>query len=70
MSTGAWTFRPIQLRRILKAAKEAGVSVRVEIERDKLVVTTIDGKASELVNPWDVEASQLRLRREVNDAAS
>lgn len=70
MSAGAWALRPVQLKRVLKAAKEAGVSVRVEIEKDRMVVTTIDGKASEVINPWDVAASQLRLKNELNNAAS
>src|SRR5882724_3666980 len=42
MSTGRWKFRPTDLTRALKAAKAAGVPVRIEIESDKMVVYSCD----------------------------
>jgi hypothetical protein len=63
MSSGQWPFKPTQLERVFKAAKKAGVAVRVEIEPGKIVATTLrDGETANGTdnNPWDVAEAKLR----------
>jgi hypothetical protein len=58
MSRGPRAFRRSDLIRALKAAKAAGVNVRVEIMGGKMVLETVghcDGEAAMQgsPNPWD-----------------
>jgi hypothetical protein len=56
VSTGPATFRESDLTRALKAAKKAGVRVRVDIEPGKMRVTMIDedeAKQAATSNEWD-----------------
>jgi hypothetical protein len=55
MSRGPVTFKELDLTRALKAAKKAGVRVRVDIVPGKLTVTTLNDNepADGEPNPWD-----------------
>lgn len=59
MSRGPSTFRQVDLARCLKAAKAAGVAVRIEIERGKITVIPsrepVESETSAVaeLNEWD-----------------
>jgi hypothetical protein len=55
VSAGPATFKETDVGRVLKAAKKAGVRVRIDIEKGHLRVTMIadDEPDSTTDNPWD-----------------
>jgi hypothetical protein len=67
MGNGPCTFREADLAKALKAAKKAGVRVRIEIESgNKLAVTMLpiaQGVSKEEPNPWDEDDEETRIAK-------
>jgi hypothetical protein len=53
MSRGPQTFRQADLTRALKAARAAGVKVRIRIAKDGMVIEMTDGEITTGKNEWD-----------------
>jgi hypothetical protein len=47
MARRACTFKESDLRRALRAARSAGVQVRIEIEHGKIIVVPLDDKVGD-----------------------
>jgi hypothetical protein len=66
MGRGKSTFRQSDVTRLLRAARAAGVKVRVEIEPGKLIAVTVDDDSgNEGQNEWDEDldgADQTEIR--------
>lgn len=65
MGHGPCAFKETDVTRLLRAAKKAGVPVRIEIEAGKITLTTVSPAAEEKTtdeNPWDVAAAELKRK--------
>ena len=66
MGRGRAKFRESEVRRVLKAARKAGVHVRVEIRDDEIVATTVAEQAAvsatETLTP-DAELERWRRKK-------
>jgi hypothetical protein len=62
---GKNAFRQSDVTRLLRAAKAAGVKIRIEIEPGKLIAVPMDSDGDEGQNEWDKDldgADQTKIR--------